>query len=355
MRLKVQTLRTLLWLGNLLVIVAIAVLLGQAYMATKGKGKKKVSPFLPPERIEEALKAEASIKQRESSGAQAWATYDSCYRLNITGKEPPPPPPPDDPREIIPNLKPITEVIRVDMFVVGADGGYASVRYLEDGHLGMPANTAAPTPSGIPGKRAPANRAEEFVRPGANLRSPYDKPPFLGKVLEITPKGVRVSWGGKDDVFVVPDQLDRTGTQAPRTMPGLGDNPASEAEIASHREQIRASRQIKDHSWFIGSDELEQIQNEHEEILKDVGIGVTMSREDQQPRPLLKLTKVPSESLVAERGFEVGDILHSINGEPISSKFAAIQYFKQHQNLSTFNIEIERRGSRITKVFEIAR
>ncbi len=357
MRLKVQTLRTLLWLGNLLVIVAIAVLLGQAYMATKGKGKKKVSAYLPPERIEEAMKAEASIKQQEASGEQAWPTYDSCYLLNVTGKEPPPPPTIDEPDEALPNLKPITEVIRVDMFVVGGDGGYASIRYIEDGHLGVPPTTSSATPAAVPGRRSPVNRAEEFVRPGSDLRPPYDKPPFLGKVLEITPKGVRVSWGGRDDIYVVPDQFDRAGTPAPRTMPGLDNDPASDAEIASHREKNRASRKIKDHAWFIGSDEMTKLESEHEEILKEVGIGVTMTRDHDanEPRAVLKLTKVPSDSLVAERGFEVGDILHSINGEPISSKFAAIQYFKQHKNVSTFNVEIERRGTRIKKVFDVAR
>lgn len=341
LRLKVQTLRTLLWTGNLLVVLAIAGLLVKMYLVGK-----KGNPYLPPDRIVDAMRAEASIERRQQGGVQQWSLYEGTWKLNVTGREPPPPPEIAEAQPIKEEIRPIMDVVRVDMIATGLQPR-ASIRYLEDGHLGVSEGEADLVRPDLPNKREPARRAPSLIEPGTELRAPYNADPFFGKVKDITAQGVLFSWGG-DDILLPPDEYQK-GDVVPRMLPSLEDEVATDEELARRAAEVRETQKLGDHGWAIGTEELNRLQEHHEELLDEVGVGMSYSRE--AGRPLLKLNRIPEDSLAAERGFEEGDVLHAINGEPISSKYAAVQYVRQNSHRSEFVVEIERRGTRIQKRF----
>src|SRR5690606_22612715 len=167
--------------------------------------------------------------------------------------------------------------------------------------------------------------------------------PFLGKVKEITPDGIVFSWGG-DDVLLQPGEMARLADGDVKTMPGLDEPKLSDEELARRMAEARETRQVGEHGWFIGTEELDRLEEEHDRMLAEVEVGMKYDAGSQ--RALLQINEIPEDSLVAQRGFEKGDVLLSINGEPISSKYAAIQYFRQNSNSTKFNVEIERRGTR---------
>lgn len=360
LRLKVQSIRSILWVGNLLVIVAIAALLAKIYMGSRAKGSAKLFAYLDPQKIEEQWK-DVSANSGGSAGqtAQHWKLYRTTYDLNVTGKEPPPAPDVVNPNESeAPPMKPITDVIRVDLVSFLWDDAvenHARIRYLEDGPLGVKPTAGAPTRAAMGGVRAreEAKVSADFMIVGDELRAPWNAAPFFGKLARVTKDGVAFSWGG-EDVLLRTGEFDRIESMAePKLMPGLDDPGLSDDEIARRIAEAKVSRQVGEHGWFIGTDELATLDEQHETLMAEIGVGMTFSRKEK--RPLLQLNKIPEGSLAAERGFEEGDIILSINDEPISSKYAAIQYFKQHPGHAKFNVEIERRGTRITKAFEAAR
>ncbi len=354
LRMKVQTMRTLLWVGNLAVILAIGALLVKIFLGTRQKGPANLFAYLDKEKIEAAAEVPPVEVGDGGRGAQHWPLYDATHSLNVTGKEPPAPEVVDTTEaEAVPDLKPIVDVLRVDLMTISPEGSWAKIRYLEDGPLGVRPSQATPARTVLGGvrPREEPRLSPGFAFAGDDLRAPWDGAPFHGAVKAITFDGVVFEWGG-EEVLLRPGELARPETPA-KTMPGLDDPKMSEDELARRIAKAKVSRPIGEHGWYLGTDELDRLEEKHEELLAEVGVGMTYSR--SEGRPLLQLNKIPSDSPVAERGFEEGDIVLSINDEPISSKYAAIQYFRQNPKTTKFNVEIERRGSRITKVFETAR
>ncbi|MBI4879738.1 MAG: hypothetical protein HY812_08785 [Planctomycetes bacterium] len=350
LRLKVRTIRASLWAGNILVFLGIAFLVMQIVRENR-PGR---NPYLPGDTISKAINVQADIETRDRAGGQSWENLKSCWELNVTGKEPPPEEVEGGAEAAAPALQPIEEVLKVRMVVAcGGQASYATISYPEDERLPKEARPDS-TPAGESTTgRHKSQKAETLVRAGDELRPPYNAVPFLGKVKEIQAAGVVFSWGGTDITLGTP-QLPRTTVGTARKMDDLsGDDPAAEAAREELREQMRQSRQVHEHSWFIGTEERDRVAAEYETMLEQIGIGADWHESEQ--RMLMKLTKIPEDSLAAARGFQVGDVVHSINGERISSKNAAVQYFRQHADVSTFNVEIERRGTRITKTFQIAR
>ncbi len=350
LRLKVRTIRALLWAGNIVVFLGIAALVMQIVQENR-PGR---NPYLPGDTISKAINVQADIVTRDRAGGQNWDELKACWELNVTGKEPPPEELEAGTEAAAPALQPIEEVLKVRLVVAGgAKASYAKISYLADEQQPKDARAnPAPAAESVTARKK-SQIDETLIRAGDELRPPYNAEPFLGKVKDIQAAGVVFSWGGAD-VTVCTPQLPRTADGAARTFEdALGDDPASEALRAELREKMRQSRQIHEHSWFIGTEERDRVAAEYETMLEQIGIGHDWYESEQ--RMLIKLTKIPEDSLAAARGFQVGDVIHSINGERISSKNAAVQYFRQHPDISTFNVEIERRGTRITKSFQIAR
>ncbi|MFH0946383.1 MAG: PDZ domain-containing protein, partial [Planctomycetota bacterium] len=190
-----------------------------------------------------------------------------------------------------------------------------------------------------------------LLRVGHQLRSPYHGAPYHGKIEDITSAGVKFQWG-RGDILVPVSRLAREGIE-PRTMPGLHAEPMDEAELARTAEENKKSRPLDDHSWFIGSVERDRIIVEYEEMKREVGVGPDYN--NREKRMYVRITKIPKGSLVEQRGFKVGDILRRINGTDIVSKSDLVRYIQRHPDQPRYKIEILRRGTRLTKDFDIAR
>ena len=84
LRLKVQTIRNLLWLGNLLVFVGVALLMAKMWAAKEAGALK----HLPVDRIEKEMNSDGTIKNEVLEGVKGYPYYAACVNLNITGVEP---------------------------------------------------------------------------------------------------------------------------------------------------------------------------------------------------------------------------------------------------------------------------
>jgi type II secretory pathway component PulC len=131
------------------------------------------------------------------------------------------------------------------------------------------------------------------------------------------------------------------------------DETAAETARRYPATALAESKQINDHDWYIGTDELARLEKEGEALLNEIELSMTVPKSEKRPR--LQMKVVPEGSLAHQRGFRNGDILRTINGEEMSQKSTIISYIKANPRQSTFAVEIERLGSRVTKVFTLAR
>ncbi|MFH0946043.1 MAG: PDZ domain-containing protein [Planctomycetota bacterium] len=349
LRMKIQTIRSLLWIGNLLAISGIALLIGKLYVGNRPGSK--MFEYIPPDRISKAMEVEATIKVADKGPNRDWGLLDNCWKLNVTGKEEAKKVEKAGGDEPKPKLKPIEEVLRVEMMIAAGTRSRASIHYLEDGDGDTPAGKSPPRPfSPEAGRHVPVP-APNLLQVGDALRSPYDGDPYLGKIQEITSEGVKFTWGG-DDVVLQTSELDRA-LDKPRQLPGLHDGPVDEAQLAMDAEQAKLSRPLDDDGWFIGTTERDRIIAEQEDLAAEIGVGPAYSKREK--RMYVKITKIPEGSLAEQRGFKVDDVLRRINGTDIVSKSDLIRYIQKHPDQPRYSIEIMRRGTRITKTFQIAR
>lgn len=355
-RIKVQSMRSLLWLGNFLVFAGIALLLVQIFVASRSKGKLLAS--MPQEKIDDQLKGDASIQKSARGQQMDWKQFHNLWELNVTGKEPPPPPDPTkDAEAAVPTLTPIENCVAVDLvqYAKNQQLAWAQLRYLEpDMDPALTSPTTTPEIFYDPGS---ARIALDWYQPGAALRGKYAGSPFSAKIVEILESGVKFSWGGEEKLVpmrMVKDTLEGV-PGAVQTLPGLDGKPTGGGTLAPSMsaEEKKETRQLGENSWFIGTDELERVEREHDAMLDEIKIKSEYSARDK--RTYIKLTKVPEGSLAKQRGFLEDDVLRRINGEEITSKMFVVNFVKEHPGVSTFTLELERRGTRITKSFQIAR
>jgi C-terminal processing protease CtpA/Prc len=136
-------------------------------------------------------------------------------------------------------------------------------------------------------------------------------------------------------------------------MAGLNDDEDGSGEPALTDEEARLSRPLDKNGWFIGTDERDRIIAEQEQLSEGIGVGPAYNQRER--RMYVKITKLPEGSLAEERGFQVDDVLRQINGNDIVSKSALVRFIQKNPDLTHYSIEIERRGVRIVKTFQIAR
>jgi hypothetical protein len=357
MRIKVQTLKSLLWIGNALMGAAILALFVDLWFNVKQKGPREWR--LDKKVFEKAIAVSPSIETRGRTSGVNWSQLRNLHELNVTGKEPPPPPPPDESTTgPAPPLKPITDVLEIKALIYASDDSSiraVSLRYKEDGD--GPPRPPPPAPPVDPEReRSPVRSDRAFVRPGEMVRAPYDQAPFFGKLVEVRLDGAIFSWGG-EDVLVAPREMARDVAPV-REYAGVdGATPTAPAETAEAREEraalARESKALGEHDWYIGTDELERIARDADALLAEINFGSTYVASEKRTRITLK--EVPEGSLAFQRGFRERDILKRINGEEISSTAYISDFVKRNPNVRIFTLELERLGTRVTKTFQLAR
>lgn len=353
LRLKVQTLRSLLWLGNLIALVGIILVIVKMYLGATGKSK--IFERIKNKRIVEAMKVEPSIKGRSTDNSRDWDLFESCWTLNVTGKEPPKPVEVIDEAPEAPKLRPIEEVIQVDMIVaMGDDIGYCGVRYIAEaedggGAINQPVGRMGGGGAGGP----PPDQSLDLHSVGDELREPWNAAPFEGKVLAVTPDVVRFSWGGEEHElcpekteFLEPPE----GGVRKMSLDGKSQDAEPDPDLP-RGEAAKESRALNEHDWFIGSEERDRIIKDQEKLKKEFDLSFTFHK----GQPLMTLTNVPAGSLAAQRGFQKGDIIRSIDGKPVRNKNALVRHLNSSPDQSRYDVVLERNGKVIHKKFSVAR
>jgi hypothetical protein len=370
MRLKVQTIKTLVWFAIALLVAAIIGLLVYIFLnvvpVIQDKQKKRSKDLAA--KIQKAQDVQPTIKARERTAGIDGSQLDNVRLLNITGRDPPPPEVAVDPTDANkpPPLQPITEVLTVSHIIVSAldaSRSFATVKYLGE----TPAVTQPPTatPPGVAPPRHKPQTLQGYVEVGTTLKSPYDKAPFNGKVVAILEDGVEFEWGG-ERVKLTPPQLSDDFAES-RVMPGLEDGaavddsgkiPATDESAAatprSSRSSTTESIASGTHDWYIGTEELARLESEGEAMLAEIEFATTVVKSENN-KMRLQLKKVPEGSLAHQRGFRDGDILRAINGQEMSKQSSIVDYVKSNSGQTRFSIELDRLGSKVTKVFTLAR
>jgi hypothetical protein len=141
--------------------------------------------------------------------------------------------------------------------------------------------------------------------------------------------------------------LDAAGEGGEGGEPGesSGDAGAGEGEG-----ELTEAREVRPGTWELPQSEKEHITQNAREILESVGV------EDYSEGAIrgLKLTSLPGDSLPAQRGFQEGDIIKSVNGQPISSQADLINYSKKMgDRLTVVRVEYYRQGKLMSSTYRV--
>lgn len=186
-------------------------------------------------------------------------------------------------------------------------------------------------------------RLDYWSKEGDPLKSPYDGEPYLGKIVKIEEDKVIFSYKG-EEVTIKPDFLSEMEG-------GLIVKGQSSIDSAQAYEPPQETEEYKPDHWNISVKEGDYLNKNYESELNLVTL--TALPNPKTGKTELTAAKIEPDSLAYKRGFRQGDILISINGYPVHTKTGAINYVKEHPDLSKYIVEIERNGKPITKVFNV--
>lgn len=176
---------------------------------------------------------------------------------------------------------------------------------------------------------------------GDTLLPPYDAEPYLGRVEAIGLQEVTFSWGGEQVVI----------------SPALGVEgdapPLSEFDVAAVRDPWEGRDVLPDESlelepgvWLIGREDREHVSRNLDALL-DSEMSMRTIHKPEGGASELEVTGVAPDSLPARLGVESGDRIISVNGIPMPSVAAAINWGKANPDLPRYEIRLERRGKPI--------
>jgi len=180
-----------------------------------------------------------------------------------------------------------------------------------------------------------------YYAEGDTLLPPYDDEPYHGRVVGIGMQEVTFSWGG-EEVEVTP-QLGTEGTAAP-----LADFEVPEqADPWEGYETLPAeSVEVEPGVWLIGREDRQHVRRNFDRILSEE-VSLRTIHKPSGGASELEVTDVAPRSLPARLGVETGDRLISVNGIPMPSIAAAINWGKANPDLPRYEIRFERRGKPI--------
>lgn len=131
---------------------------------------------------------------------------------------------------------------------------------------------------------------------------------------------------------------------------GEGETATGEPGAEGTGEALTEAREVRPGNWELPASEKEYITNNAREILDSVGV------EDYSEGAIqgLKISSLPGDSYPAKYGFQEGDIVKSVNGQPISSQSDLINYSKKMgDKLTVVRVEYYRQGKLSSSVFRV--
>jgi len=334
-RLNIRKVKGLVWLA----CVGVLAVDGLSFWDVYEKKKINNAYDIPgPGHYEELLKRNI---QDDGSGARDTAIYDETRRESMwnslvdgsirkveTERI-------EDNERAAPEftLPELDQVLKVSLIVYSQDtlARFAAIEYLPG---------AAVDPAG--------KERRLHLTEGSVLSAPYDEEPYGGSVQSIDVQQVVFMWGG-EEVAVTPG------------LGGLGNAPqvkdfqilSVENPLGEFEEPPEETTEVSPGQFVLGTRHLDELRSNPERHLIDE-LGVRPITPVGGGRTVLELAFVPEGSLLEELGAEEGDRLISVNGFPMSSVAAAVNWATQNPDVTTYVIEFERAGKIEFMTFHIS-
>ena len=195
-------------------------------------------------------------------------------------------------------------------------------------------------------------KLDNELRIGRVLPAPYDS----AVVKDIRVDGVEFAFTrdgqenelvkvarGADGLIVTVDGLDNVKKPVPRKVIQTG------APVASAWPD--STRRLAPDMYEIGKNDLKQFGDDYSRILTE-DVRFETHYNDRGERSGLKITEVKSGSLAAQHGASSGDVVISINGEPVTSEQQALGFIKRNAETTTvWQVVVENLGRQRTVTY----
>ncbi|MEO6708835.1 MAG: PDZ domain-containing protein [Planctomycetota bacterium] len=333
-------LKVISWSAALVFGAALAAYVGN-YLMHKPQLEQKV----PREQITSALSKVPNVEKKAEDIVAYDRVNEALYKYNWTAKPPPkvvvtPPPAPAGPTGPIP----VNQLLRVLLYKTDSvdDSGTtaearAVIKYLAPAQVKLTQPTfvkhvgdtlddpwtgitvAAITSEGVRFKFADANRAEELVWPGEFERR-----------LDLAWMAAHPGSAG----MLRPTEITF------KRGPNFSTVPERTVEL-------------RPNEFTIGTEDLDDWSENYDVYLNQIEAGKhrdpTTGKYDG-----IALTSVPANSVAAAHGVQEGDVIKSINGQPVNTKQEAIAYVKQNKDkFDVWEVVIESKGKQKTITYKV--
>ncbi len=226
---------------------------------------------------------------------------------------------------VVKTLKKIEDVLEVSLIFWGSDAAtrFVAIEYKE----------------ASPGAPALGKQRRLHISEGEPLRAPYDAAPYNGRVLEVRAQEVVIQWG--EDEAVVNPGLGRDG----KGVPVNEWDPNTKADPFEDYERAPAeSVYIAEGEWLLGTVDKQAVADDPHAFLQEQ-VSVRTIAPKTGERSMLELTNVEEGSLAYRLGARSKDRIISVNGIPMTSTSAAINWFKANPDEGTYVVRYERAGA----------
>ena len=142
------------------------------------------------------------------------------------------------------------------------------------------------------------------------------------------------------------------GPQSPPDLIDPSGKPLTpEQDFA--RGPIKAALRKSENHWESPPEEVDWLGRHGEEVANQVALQPEKDPETGRPAGV-RVTKVEQNSWAQKRGLLPGDVVKSINGNPVNSRQDAISYLKgPGKDLNRYVVVIERKGRLITLTYDV--
>ena len=110
------------------------------------------------------------------------------------------------------------------------------------------------------------------------------------------------------------------------------------------------TRQISEGEYWIGTKDVDKFEKSYQTVLRDVQVSSYYDPKLKRHTGI-RVDSIGPGSVAYSYGVQSGDIIKSINGNPVSSKEQAINWVKAHPDLPRYDVVIERQGKELTKTY----
>lgn len=255
--------------------------------------------------------------------------YKALWTARIDGSWPAPKvvagPAVDDGKPTAPVLESLNAVLEVSAILWSTEplDRFVALRYLKD-------KTAA----------GPRDKVRTLhVSEGSTLRAPYDAPPYNARLIAIGQQTITFQWG-EEQIEITPG-LGRDGKDRPQSefLVAQAEDPT-----AGFDETPDETVQIAPGSFLIGRKDKQELKSDALKILRDDLNMRTIPPVQEGGRSSIELKHVEEGSLPSRYGFRSGDRIISVNGVPMVSEAAALNWYKSNSELPSYHVVYDSKG-----------